>query len=130
MKGTVLRCVSPAGTALSLEEGALVIQGKKERRTLPAEDIRQVRLDPPVGLSRGRLRVVTAAGEEEFAFRKPEYVQAVTLQGALSGLLPRREETPEPPASVADELLKLKSLLDGGALTAQEFEAAKRKLLE
>lgn len=129
MKGPVLRCASPAGTALSLEGGALVIQGKHESRTLPAEDIRQVRLDPPVGLSKGRLRVVTAEGEELYTFRKPEYVQAATLQGRLSGLIPRREEPPAH-ASVADELLKLKGLLDSGALTVQEFEAAKRKLLE
>jgi len=32
--------------------------------------------------------------------------------------------------SVADELLKLKKLLDEGVLTQQEFDAQKKKLLE
>jgi hypothetical protein len=32
--------------------------------------------------------------------------------------------------SVADELIKYKKLLDGGVLTKEEFEAAKKKLLE
>lgn len=133
MNGPMLRCASPAGTVLSLEAGALVIRGKSERRVLPAETIRQVRLDPPRGLSKGRLRVVTAEGEEEFSFRRQQYVQAATLQGWLSGR-PSREEPDalqtSAPASVADELLKLKTLLDSGALTAGEFETAKRKLLK
>lgn len=34
-----------------------------------------------------------------------------------------------PPTSVADELLKLKALLDAGVLTAAEMDDAKRKLL-
>jgi len=34
-----------------------------------------------------------------------------------------------PPAGVADELLKLKKLLDAGALTQDEFNAQKKKLL-
>lgn len=33
------------------------------------------------------------------------------------------------PTSVADELLKLKQLLDAGAITQQEFDAQKKKLL-
>jgi hypothetical protein len=34
-----------------------------------------------------------------------------------------------PPVSVADELLKLKSLHDAGALTAAEYDAQKARLL-
>lgn len=43
---------------------------------------------------------------------------------------PRSTTQPVPaPTSTADELLKLKSLLDSGALTQDEFDAEKRKLL-
>jgi hypothetical protein len=40
-------------------------------------------------------------------------------------------ETPKPtgPISVADELLKLKQLLDAGVLTKEEFDAQKSKLI-
>lgn len=36
---------------------------------------------------------------------------------------------PHPPESAADEVAKLKALHDGGALTADEFAAAKRRAL-
>lgn len=89
MKKAMLRCAVPPGAVLSLENGDLVIQGKQERRTIPAEGILGIRLEPPMGLSRGRLRVTTAQGEEEFSFRRSGYVQAATLQGQLSGRISR-----------------------------------------
>lgn len=45
-----------------------------------------------------------------------------------SGLNPNRHE-PTPVLSVADELRKLKELLDDGVLTPEEFEAQKKRLL-
>ncbi|MBR6458968.1 MAG: SHOCT domain-containing protein [Actinomycetaceae bacterium] len=39
------------------------------------------------------------------------------------------QRSPQPKISVADELLKLKQLLDAGALTQQEFDQQKAKLL-
>ena len=37
--------------------------------------------------------------------------------------------TPQPQSTTADELLKYKSLLDSGAITQEEFDAQKSKLL-
>ncbi|MBC3785753.1 SHOCT domain-containing protein [Spirosoma utsteinense] len=43
---------------------------------------------------------------------------------------PSAQASPALPVSVADELLKLKSLLDAGAITQAEYDAQKKKLLE
>jgi hypothetical protein len=44
-------------------------------------------------------------------------------------VLPCAQQGTKQSASVADELLKLKKLLDSGALTQAEFNAQKKKLL-
>ncbi|MBD2705507.1 SHOCT domain-containing protein [Spirosoma sp. BT702] len=41
----------------------------------------------------------------------------------------KQESKPATTASVADELLKLKQLLDAGAITKDEYESQKKKLL-
>jgi Short C-terminal domain len=45
---------------------------------------------------------------------------------------PKKTEVPQqtPTTSVADEILKLKKLLDDGILTKEEFEIQKKKILE
>lgn len=58
--------------------------------------------------------------------------RAAKSQGASSVLTTTNAPSPasaEEHFSVADELLKLKSLLDAGLLTKEEFEAQKQKLL-
>ena len=40
-----------------------------------------------------------------------------------------KNESPKPQMSIADELKKLKELLDAGVLTQEEFDAQKKKLL-
>lgn len=71
---------------------------------------------------------VTAAGLELQVLGAPEVFtgKAADLQ-ALAALLPATAATD---ASVADELERLVRLRDSGALTAAEFEGAKRRLLE
>ena len=45
---------------------------------------------------------------------------------------PKKAEAPQqtPVISIADEILKLKKLLDDGVLTKEEFETQKKKILE
>jgi hypothetical protein len=43
---------------------------------------------------------------------------------------PSAQASPSVPVSVADELIKLKSLLDAGAITQAEYDAQKKKILE
>jgi len=45
-------------------------------------------------------------------------------------VLPCAQSTAKQPVSVADEIKKLKDLLDSGALTQAEFDAQKKKLLK
>lgn len=47
----------------------------------------------------------------------------------LSKLPPEVQETPNPTSSVADEIQKLKNLLDNGILTQDEYNQQKAKLL-
>jgi hypothetical protein len=41
----------------------------------------------------------------------------------------RRQAVPEPAPNVVTQLKELKALVDGGALTPEEFETAKRRVL-
>ena len=43
---------------------------------------------------------------------------------------PKTNTTQTPAVSAADELIKLKKLLDAGAITQEEYDAAKKKLLD
>lgn len=55
----------------------------------------------------------------------------VVVEGINDGKENEKDEKPDgQPASVADELAKLKKLYDDGVLTKEEFEAQKKKLLE
>ena len=42
---------------------------------------------------------------------------------------PSAQSSPSVPVTVADELIKLKSLLDAGAITKEEFDGQKKKIL-
>ncbi len=68
-------------------------------------------------LENKNLKEVTAFLEQHLPGRLKE-PEAVTVSNA------------QPAGSIADEIIKLKSLLDGGALTQAEFDAAKAKLLQ
>jgi hypothetical protein len=67
-----------------------------------------------------------------------QYAVAQQILSALT-LIRKRENSPEPttthakgteiPSSPADEILKYKTLLDSGAITLDEFEAMKKRLL-
>lgn len=77
----------------------------------------------------------TRVGTREY---KTQYDMAQQILSAFS-LIRKRRDSPEPtaihdkstdiPPSPADEILKYKTLLDSGAITLDEFEAVKRRLL-
>lgn len=57
-------------------------------------------------------------------------VQTELVKSAVSESSEPVKSTSSPAFSVADELLKLKKLMDEGIITKEEFEAQKKKLLE
>jgi len=68
------------------------------------------------------LFIVDAGG----LFRFSLYIEDAIL---ACEVVPCQTVATKPPASVADEIKKLKELLDSGALTQAEFDAQKKKLL-
>jgi uncharacterized membrane protein YdbT with pleckstrin-like domain len=105
----------------------------KRSKEIPLEAVNDVTFtqtlfDRMVGA--GNLVVESAGerGQETFArIAKPEDVQK-----SIYAASERRKGLHGPPASVsvADEIAKLATLRDQGALTPEEFEARKHKLLE
>lgn len=69
--------------------------------------------------------------ENSVLFSKKEYDLALKLRDHVEELLSHssQPQVAASSASAADELLKLKQLLDAGVLTPEEFDAQKTKLL-
>lgn len=69
--------------------------------------------------------------ENSVLFTKKEYDLALKLRDHVEELLnqPSQPQVAASSASTADELLKLKQLLDAGVLSQEEFETQKVKLL-
>lgn len=69
--------------------------------------------------------------ENTVIFNKPEYDQALELRDYVEELMnqPSITQTAATSISVADELMKLKQLLDAGVLSQEEFDTQKTKLL-
>ncbi|MFC4682891.1 SHOCT domain-containing protein [Exiguobacterium sp. s149] len=69
--------------------------------------------------------------ENSILFVKKEYYLALKLRDYVEDLLaqPTQQTVAATSISAADELLKLKQLLDAGVLSQDEFDAQKTKLL-
>jgi hypothetical protein len=79
-----------------------------------------------MGLAAGG--VMGTMAQQMFAPMQPAQPASTPASGRYTQKPAGGAETKES-ASVADEILKLKSLLDEGVLTAEEFVAMKKKLL-
>lgn len=73
--------------------------------------------------------VTKAAGDQNsILFDRREYQQALAIRDYLQELI-SNGETGQNRVTVADELMKLKQLLDDGALTKREYDTQKQRLL-
>lgn len=135
------------GEYVTITRGRISYHGKGETR-LHISQISAVRWKP-AGLFPGHIQfsvpgAVTAktggANQTESAARDPHAVtfakrqQAAfeNLRTAVEAAITAHHQTPTGPqgtASVADELAKLSTLVDQGVLSAEEFAAAKARLL-
>jgi len=71
--------------------------------------------------------IITLTSESKAAAKHKE--QVLKVQEEQAQALRNMEAQKATPVTTADELLKLKSLLDAGAITQLEYEAQKAKLL-
>jgi len=85
------------------------------------------------GISFGEISLLAAGDRTRFHMIPKtlveEFVKVIRERMAVSH---HHNQTPgpvTPPASVADELIKLASLRDAGVLTQEEFDAQKAKLI-
>jgi len=120
---TFLRCRYPTELAIRQSVGEDYIKLKKRQGKKGYEL-------PP----RQRVSMSEVADRLKFSWCAQDDCLEMPIEGAQH--CARHKPTPKPvvvetqPTSVADELRKLKELADDGVITAEEFEAQKRKLLE
>lgn len=79
------------------------------------------------------IQVSNEMGPQEIKIYKSRPAAVAAFQRACAELLePAQPELPQqtPSLSPADEIMKYKSLLDMGAITEEEFAAAKKKILD
>jgi len=119
-------------------EGASIIHTAKNGRitTIPISSIQQVILHPPNGSFYGGIVLTTARWMESATnvqlLNLDELPYAQNIQKYIAEFQANAStaQPATPPISVADELIKLKSLLDDGVLTQEEFDKKKSKLLD
>ena len=123
---------------------AMATQGLKGEKVIPIANIISVQFKLPGFLANGFIQFATASGEASKGlmeatsdentvfFEKKEIEQFTNLRDAvelaIESLSSNQAQASSNP-SVADEILKLKCLLDQGILTEEEFQQAKRNLL-
>lgn len=116
-------------------------QGIKGVKTIPLKSITSIQLKKP-GMTNGYIQFGVLGGlesksgvfnatqdENTVMFSKKCYDDMVELKENIEKIIFSKSFDDQPVSSVADELLKLKQLLDAGVLTADEFEQQKIKLL-
>ena len=137
----ILECSN--GFTLEADDAQVTVVSGRKRETYPYVNIQSIHFAEP-GLMYGEIGfktaeaatssihlgfgVSTAVGaERKFFYRKADREKALQVKGLI-------EKGRTAPAtgnsfSVADEIYKLKALLDEGLLTREEFDAQKKKLL-
>jgi len=136
-------------TVLRAEGAAIVLTGltnqKGKEKVFPIERIADFDLSPPKWRSPGSIRMKTVEKlssnmfdlSDRISFRfllanASEFPYAQNIQKYITEFKISPSVPNAPPTShfsVADELIKLKALLDDGILTQEEFDRKKSKLL-
>ena len=117
-------------------DGSAVVHEKKggTRTVIPITSIQNVLLRSPglIGGRNGELVIITSnfGGQFFCSLQAPEeFKYAEELQKYITEFQTNLSAPAPPKISVADELVKLKALLDDGILTQEEFDKKKSKLL-
>lgn len=137
------------GFTLTATGSNIIVSAKRTNETYPISKIQSFALKEPKVLSPGtitfRTAQVASAGirlgfgistaigaEQNFFFQKAELESALALRDYVANY--ETCKTAQIPAgmvvSVVDEIRGLKSLLDDGVISQEEFEAKKKQLLD
>lgn len=137
------------GFTLHASDGNIIVETKKEEETIPISNIQSFSLKEP-GLSFGKIVFATAkaasagiglglgvgaavGAEKTFFFKKADLDTAKMLRDYVTGYDSHATQPAQAPegmvVSVVDEIRGLKSLLDDGILTQEEFDLKKKQLL-
>lgn len=145
MSDITLHCMN--GFTVHARGNNIVVESKRKEDIYPISKIQSFALKEPRALSPGTITFHTAqaassgiglgfgvsaaiGAEQNFFFAKGDLDTALQLRDYVSNF--NAEDTPRSDGkvvSVVDEIRGLKSLLDEGILTQDEFDAKKRKLL-
>lgn len=111
--------------------GDVIRDGKRQKMFLPFDRIAQVNLTKKVFAA--DLELVNAGGTgnlEINGLKKKQAEESKTLIEDHMKIATASPRTVASSASVADEIAKLANLRDSGAITEEEFQTQKRKLLD
>ena len=147
MNTCTVECIFPKGTTITAQDNVLILRGKKgDEKIIPITALQSIRMTPPTAMKYGNIYldilkaptgsvgfagVAVNVGNEPIRciYKKEQSAAAEKLYNYVLGLLSAPVEKVQNPAAFVDELVKLKNLLDQGALSPEEFEIAKKKLL-
>lgn len=145
MGDITLRCMN--GFTVHARGSNIVVESKRKEETYPISKIQSFALKEPRALSPGTITFRTAqaassgiglglgisaaiGAEQNFFFAKADLDTALQLRDYVSNFGSEDAAVPDRKVvSVVDEIRGLKSLLDEGILTQEEFDAKKRQLL-
>lgn len=140
-----LHCMN--GFTLYIKGSNLVVATKRSEETFPISKIQSFELKEPGALSPGKIIFRTAqaattglnlgfgigaalGAEKSFFFAKSEQDIAIQLRDYIAGYDESfNREYDKKVVSVVEEIRGLKTLVDEGILTQDEFEAKKKQLL-
>ncbi len=123
---------------------AILTVGLQGDKTIPLDSVSSIQLKPGGAFTRGYLRFGIFGGnvapgglfaavsdENSILFDQKFNAQAASVKEFVENWISRKHSTQRENsgASVADELRKLKSLMDDGIITADEFESQKKRLM-
>ncbi len=126
---------------------SLVLHKRKSLRTISISNISSIQLHPPAAFKRGIFEIFTQEGlpegipslikgniDNQVIYGSQDADMAEKIYAAVNEALANRSIaqpiTAAPTFSVADEIIKLKALVDKGLLTDAEFDMQKKKLLD
>jgi hypothetical protein len=119
--------------SITIENGYLTVKGGGKGANYPVSSVQGVQYD--TGLLTATLRVIASGADSEKLVipkgdKSRKMIEEINAYIAESKRPTAPASTPGiSPNLIADELIKLKGLVDAGALTQAEFDAQKVKLL-